>query len=307
MSEFKPGLYLVATPIGHMDDLSARARAVLGMADLVCAEDTRHYRHLLQAAQIRPVAQKVIAAHAHNEAEQAERVLLALQAGQRVAVVTDAGTPGIADPGQRLADLAWAHGFLVTPIPGPSALTAALSVCGFLPEDGRPWSFWGFLPARSHARRQRLGEIAATGGVCLVFESPHRLAESLDDCLTVLGPDTPTLLAKELTKRFETLWRGPLAALTRDRSAQVRDDPQSQKGEYVLVFSLKKPQQEFEGSGSVGWLPWLQALGQALPKSEAAKIVAQATGMPRQQAYAALLSVSEGGRPGQPEDPGIPD
>ncbi len=285
---------MVATPIGHMDDLSPRARVVLNQVDLVCAEDTRHFRHLLQVAQISPGSQKVISVHSHNEAEQSSFVLSALKAGQRVAIVSDAGTPGMADPGQRLTNAAWEHGFSVIPVPGPSAVTAALSICGFSPQEDRPWSFWGFLPARSHARQKRLHAIAQTGGVCLVFESPHRLTESLKDCVSILGGDTPAMLAKELTKRFETVSRGPLAELLRQRAARMHEDASTQKGEYVLVFEIQKNPQTL-GTSLIqeGWRAWIEALNQALPKSQAARILAQATGLTRQQAYALLLGGAE--------------
>lgn len=291
MAELNPGLYVIATPIGHMDDLSPHAREVLTQADLVCAEDTRQYRHLLQLAQICPVSQKVIAIHAHNEAAQTAQVMKALSEGKRVGLVSDAGTPGIADPGQRLADAAWGHGFAVFPIAGPSALTAALSVCGFAPQEGRPWSFWGFLPARRPARLKLLQAIADTGGVCLVFASPHRLDESLEDCISVLGEQTPTLLAKELTKKFETLWRGSLGDISRQRADRAALDPQTRKGEYVMVFAVRETApcpatEKIPGD----WSPWLSAVRRALPKSEAAKIVSAATGLTRQQAYALLLT-----------------
>jgi 16S rRNA (cytidine1402-2'-O)-methyltransferase len=307
MPELKPALYLVATPIGHLDDLSARARQVLAQADLVCAEDTRHYRHLLQAAQIQPGAQRLLSVHAHNEAAQTDAVLQALGLGQRVAVVTDAGTPGIADPGQRLVDAAWTHGYTVVPIPGASAMAAAFSVCGFLPEDDRPWSFWGFLPARPHERKKRLQAMRSVGGVCLAFESPHRLEASLADCIAVLGGATPALLAKEMTKRFETLWRGPLTALYERRRAKTEEDPQAHKGEYVLVFAIPPRaapapvvlgQGESESTERVNdvneaWQPWIDALAEVLPKAAAAKVIARATGLTRQQAYATLMRGNE--------------
>ncbi|MEY3668681.1 MAG: 16S rRNA (cytidine(1402)-2'-O)-methyltransferase [Burkholderiaceae bacterium] len=302
MPELKPALYLVATPIGHLDDLSARARQVLAEADLVCAEDTRHYRHLLQAAQIQPEAQRLLSVHAHNEAAQTDAVLKALGLGQRVAVVTDAGTPGIADPGQRLVDAAWAHGYTVVPIPGPSAMAAAFSICGFLPEDDRPWSFWGFLPARPHERKKRLESMRAVGGICLAFESPHRLEASLEDCIEVLGEATPALLAKEMTKRFETLWRGPLSSLYAKRRATTQEDPQAHKGEYVLVFAIRPRASATTGNqgDSAGtdiiheaWQPWIDALADALPKTAAAKVIARATGLTRQEAYATLMRGQE--------------
>jgi 16S rRNA (cytidine1402-2'-O)-methyltransferase len=291
MSELNPGLYVVATPIGHMDELSPRARAVLTAADLVCAEDTRHYRQLLQLAQISPSSQRVITSHAHNEAAQTSQVLQALSEGRKVAVVCDAGTPAMADPGQRLTDAAWRHGFAVFPIAGPSAVTAAFSICGFAPQEGRPWSFWGFLPSRPAARRSQLQSIAATGGVCLVFESPHRLDDSLKDCITVLGESTPTMLAKELTKKFETVWRGSLGEVCSQRSAQADQDPQVRKGEYLIVFEIQKEAPAPDLAIPESWTAWISAISQALPKSEAARVVSAATGLTRQRAYGLLLEM----------------
>ena len=174
-------------------------------------------------------------------------------------------------------------------------MTAALSVCGFLPDEDRPWSFWGFLPARTHERKKRLTVMRSVGGVCLVFESPHRLAASLEDCIAILGEETPALLAKEMTKRFETLWRGPLGALYEKRRATTQDDPQSHKGEYVLVFSIHSQKPESGQDLQEAWQPWIAALSEALPKTAAAKVVARATGLSRQAAYAALMQQEEGG------------
>jgi 16S rRNA C1402 (ribose-2'-O) methylase RsmI len=186
-------------------------------------------------------------------------------------------------------------------------MAAAFSVCGFLPEDDRPWSFWGFLPARPHERKKRLQAMRSVGGVCLAFESPHRLEASLADCIAVLGGATPALLAKEMTKRFETLWRGPLTALYERRRAKTEEDPQAHKGEYVLVFAIPPRaaptaavlgQGESESTERVNdvneaWQPWIDALAEVLPKAAAAKVIARATGLTRQQAYATLMRGNE--------------
>jgi 16S rRNA (cytidine1402-2'-O)-methyltransferase len=178
-------------------------------------------------------------------------------------------------------------------------MAAAFSVCGFLPEEDRPLSFWGFLPARPHERKKRLQSMRSVGGVCLAFESPHRLEASLQDCIEVLGGSTPTLLAKEMTKRFETLWRGPLASLSEKRRAKTEEDPQAHKGEYVLVFAVppRAPSAAL-GDGPTGalneaWQPWISALSEAMPKAAAAKVIARATGLTRHEAYATLMRGDE--------------
>ena len=211
MQKLQPGLYVVATPIGQLADLSARARQVLSEADLICAEDTRKTAALLNALQLSKPSLGLLALHAHNERQQVSQVLEHLQSGRCVALVSDAGTPGVSDPGARLVDQAWQAQLPVFPIPGPSALTAALSVCGFWSSEDQPVTFWGFLPSRTAARRAQFDQIGQRAGVSIVFEAPHRVQASLEEAAEVLGADCPMLLCREMTKPFETFLRGRIA------------------------------------------------------------------------------------------------
>ncbi len=215
---------LVATPIGNLEDLSPRAAAVLAEADLVVCEDTRRTGRLLAAAGIgkRPL----LAVHDHNEARSVGTVLGRVRAGEVVAVVTDAGLPGISDPGERLVRAAATEGLEVTVVPGPSAALAAVAVSG-LP-TGRV-AFEGFLPRRGSGRDERLADLRTERRTAVLFEAPHRLARTLADLVEALGPDRRVVLVRELTKLHEEVWRGTLAeALARSEGAEPR-------GEHVLV------------------------------------------------------------------------
>ncbi len=220
-----PGaLVLVSTPIGNLGDLSPRAIEELGGADIVCCEDTRHSRRLLDHAGLHPA--RLIAVHTHNEAEQATRLVGEMAAGARVAYVTDAGTPGISDPGARLVAAAVEAGIEVLSVPGPTALIAALVVSG-LPTER--FCFEGFLPRKGRDRTRRLAALAVETRTTVLHESPHRLAATLADLVGACGGDRRVALARELTKRFEEVWRGTLAGAV-ERAATVEA-----RGEYVLV------------------------------------------------------------------------
>ena len=220
-----PGrLVLVATPIGNLEDLSPRAATALATADLVVCEDTRRTGRLLAAAGIpkRPL----LAVHDHNEARSVRTVLGHVQGGEVVAVVTDAGLPGISDPGERLVRAAAEEGLEVSVVPGPSAALAALAISG-LP-TGRV-AFEGFLPRRGSGREERLADLRTERRTMVLFEAPHRLARTLGDLVASLGPDRRVALVRELTKLHEEVWRGTLAeALGRSEA----DDP---RGEHVVV------------------------------------------------------------------------
>jgi 16S rRNA (cytidine1402-2'-O)-methyltransferase len=219
----EPGLYLVATPIGNLADITLRALTVLSLADEIYCEDTRHSRTLLSHYGL---TTKLSAYHEHNAATERPRILAKLDAGRRIAVISDAGTPLISDPGFKLVRNALGQGHRVISLPGPSAALAALTSSG-LPSDC--FLFAGFLPPRSGQRRTRLGELAAVPATLVFFEAPQRLAETLADMLAVLG-DRPIAIARELTKLHEELRRGTLATL----AAEIRDDVI--RGEIALVI-----------------------------------------------------------------------
>ena len=223
----EPGhLVLVATPIGNLGDLSPRAVEVLASADLVACEDTRRTGRLLAAAGIR--AKALVAVHDHNEATQVGTVMARLRAGEVVAVVTDAGTPGISDPGERLVRAAAQSGFEVRIVPGPSAAISGLVASG-LP-TGR-FVFEGFLPRKGSGRTRRLAALAAEERTLVLYEAPHRLARTIDDLVATLGGERSVAIGRELTKLHEEVWRGTLAeALARVAEVEPR-------GEHVIVVA----------------------------------------------------------------------
>ena len=223
----EPGhLVLVATPIGNLGDLSPRAVEVLASADLVACEDTRRTGRLLAAAGVR--AKALVAVHDHNEATQVGTVMARLRAGEVVAVVTDAGTPGISDPGERLVRAAAQSGFEVRIVPGPSAAISGLVASG-LP-TGR-FVFEGFLPRKGSGRTRRLAALAAEERTLVLYEAPHRLARTIDDLVATLGGERSVAIGRELTKLHEEVWRGTLAeALARVAEVEPR-------GEHVIVVA----------------------------------------------------------------------
>jgi 16S rRNA (cytidine1402-2'-O)-methyltransferase len=217
-------LVLVATPIGNLDDLAPRAVRTLAEADVVLCEDTRRTGRLLAAAGVK--ARRLVAVHDHNEAAQVDAVLERLAAGERVAVVSDAGMPGISDPGERLVRAASSAGFEVQVVPGPSAAVTGLVASG-LP-TGR-FVFEGFLPRSGSGRRERLAALVGERRTIVLYEAPHRVARTLGDLAEVLGPDRGVALCRELTKLHEEVWRGSLG------SALARTDEVEPRGEYVVV------------------------------------------------------------------------
>src|SRR2546428_4638359 len=217
-------LYIVATPIGNLEDITHRAVRVLGEVDLVACEDTRHTRKLLNHYSINT---KTISYHEHNERERAAELLARLQDGANVAIVSDAGTPAVSDPGFRLVRLAAENGVRVVPIPGPTALISALVASG-LPTD--EFSFGGFLPARTSARRARLAELRTVNATLIFYEAPHRIRATLKDAREILG-EREAVVARELTKLHEEIARGRLSELAgRFASSETA------RGEIVLII-----------------------------------------------------------------------
>ncbi len=226
MKNLKEGrLYVVATPIGNLQDLSPRAQATLKDCALVAAEDTRHTGALLKHFGVHT---PMVSLHDHNELTRAPDLVSRLKDGASIALVSDAGTPAISDPGFELVRLAAAQGIEVVAVPGPCAMTAALSI-GALPTDR--FCFEGFLPARGAARRSRLEMLAAEPRTLVFYESPHRVVDTLQDCATVFGEGRPATLARELTKLHETTYRGTLGEL----AARAGSDADMARGEIVLV------------------------------------------------------------------------
>ncbi len=271
-------LYVVATPIGNLDDMSARALKVLADVALIAAEDTRHSVRLLQHFGIdTPLA----ACHEHNERDEGGRFITKLLAGEDVALVSDAGTPLISDPGYHLVRQARAAGVSVVPVPGACALIAALSAAG-LPSDR--FIFEGFLPAKAAGRRARLEQVKEEPRTLIFYEAPHRILECLEDMEQVFGGERPALLARELTKTFETLKGLPLAELR----AFVASDSNQQRGEcVVLVGGWSAPEGEEAISAEAQRV--LDLLLAELPLKRAAALAAEITGVRKNLLYQVAL------------------
>ncbi|MCJ1884972.1 16S rRNA (cytidine(1402)-2'-O)-methyltransferase [Pseudomonas sp. LA21] len=271
-------LYVVATPIGNLDDISARALKVLRDVSLIAAEDTRHSVRLLQHFGIEtPLA----ACHEHNEREQGGRFLTRLQAGDDVALISDAGTPLISDPGYHLVRQARAAGVQVVPVPGACALIAALSAAG-LPSDR--FVFEGFLPAKAAGRRGRLEGLLEEPRTLIFYEAPHRLLECIEDMASIFGSERPAVMARELTKTFETLKGLPLGELREFVAA----DSNQQRGECVLLVA-GKPAPEGEEVVDAHTLRVLDLLLVELPVKRAAALAAEITGARKNQLYQIAL------------------
>lgn len=270
-------LYVVATPIGNAADLTLRALWVLSMADAIAAEDTRVTRQLLERYGLTPPA--LLAAHEHNERAAAERIFGLLQAGERVALVTDAGTPGVSDPGARIVAAVQAAGLRVVPVPGASSLLAAVSAAGLAAQD---LHFLGFLPTGAKERARRLDEAAALPGAFLLLEAPHRLADTLAALHAALAPTRRVVVARELTKKFESIEVLTAGALADYAAAHTP------RGEYVLVIDADTAAAPTPTTIDPATHAWLRALAEALPASKAAAVAAKATGLPRALLYDAL-------------------
>lgn len=272
-----PGhLYVVATPLGNLGDFSARAQQVLAAVDAICAEDTRTSGSLLAHFGIQ---RPLIAVHEHNESGLCERLVARLQAGESLALISDAGTPLISDPGFVLVRAARTAAVPVIAVPGPCAAVAALSIAG-LPSDR--FVFEGFLPPKSGARRQRLEALAAETRTLIFYESSHRIAETLDDVVAVLGKDRELCIARELTKLHEESRRAPAHELV----AWMREHPHRGKGEFVLVVSGATVASDADDAESERVLRILLA---ELPASSAARLAAGITGRRKKELYAAAL------------------
>ena len=274
-------LFVVATPIGNLEDLSPRARQTLAEVDLVAAEDTRHTGRLLSHLGVKT---RQFALHEHNEARAAQSLVEQLKDGKSVALVSDAGTPLLSDPGYRLVQAAHANGLTVSPIPGPSAVTAALSVSG-LPTDR--FCFEGFPPAKPEARRKWLQARAADGRTLLFFVAVHRIAATLADMVDVFGADRGAFLGRELTKLHEQCRQASLGDLLDD----VSNGTIVHKGEFVVAVHGA----DDAPASSIDADRLLKELAEALPPKKAATIAARVTGKKRNALYQRLLEIRDGG------------
>ncbi|HZH51339.1 MAG TPA: 16S rRNA (cytidine(1402)-2'-O)-methyltransferase [Microvirga sp.] len=275
-----PGLYVVATPIGNLKDISFRGLSVLAAADAVLAEDTRVTKTLLAHYGI---TTPLVAYHEHSNEAVRERMVQRIREGQALALVSDAGTPLVSDPGYKLVQAAIEEGLPVTPIPGPSAILTALVVSG-LPTDR--FFFEGFLPAKSGARRARLAEIASIPGTLMLFEGPHRLPEMLADAAEVLG-ERPAVVARELTKMFETIRRGTLPELARQFAEEGPP-----KGEIVVLIG--EATEEMHAAEADAALDGkLEAALRNHSIKDAAALVAAELNLPKREVYARALALAK--------------
>lgn len=271
-------LYVVATPIGNLADITERARQVLSAVDLIACEDTRHTQKLLQHLGVR---KPLVSVHDHNERDRIGQIANYLQNGQSLALVSDAGTPLISDPGYPLVQALREQGFNVVPIPGPSALITALSAAG-LPTDR--FAFEGFLPHKSGPRRERLQNVTADTRTLVFYEAKHRILDTLQDMADIFGPERHGVVARELTKTFETFYSGNLTALV----AAISADDDQQKGEFVVMVA-GNPQPAAATEIDTDRL--FRLLLVELPPKKAAAIIADLTGENKKALYQRALEI----------------
>ncbi len=276
-SSLEPGLYIVATPIGNLEDITLRALRVLKEADVIACEDTRQTQKLLNHFQI---ATRTVSYHEHNEASRAIELVAELEQGKRIALVTDAGMPAVSDPGFRLIATAIESGITVVPIPGASAVLPALVASG-LPTDA--FHFGGFLPPKSGQRRQALGELQGSVTTHVFYEAPHRIREAIEDVVAALGPDRKIVIARELTKVHEEFLRGTAAEVLDNLKA--RDEV---KGEITLLIG--KAESQLSVSTQTSLRDRLQQImsSEKIDEKSALKKVAKERGVSKSEAYRML-------------------
>ena len=273
-------LYVVATPIGNLEDITLRALKVLADVDVIAAEDTRNTATLLSH---HGIGKRPVALHEHNEARRALQVVDWLRGGRSVALVSDAGTPGLSDPGALLVAKAMEAGLRVTPIPGPNAAVAAYSASGFA---GGRFMFYGFLPAKASARRAAIAGLADLQCALVFHEAPHRVLDSVDDLAVTLTADRTIAIARELTKVFESIASMPL----QDAPAWLRADANRQRGEFVLIVSGA---QDSHDKAHAGWEKMLARLLAELPLAQAVRLTCAVTGARRKPVYERALATAQ--------------
>ena len=270
---------MVATPIGNLQDITLRALEILKSVDAIAAEDTRHTAHLLTHFAIQ---KKLIAVHEHNEHKSAEQLLVRLQAGESIALVTDAGTPGISDPGAIVVNILREAGMKVVPIPGASAVIAALSAAGIAAPG---FIFYGFLPASGAQRRRVLEDLKAQTTTLVFYEAPHRVVESVADMAATLGIERRLTVARELTKTFETFHR----CLLGEAEAWLQGDPNQQRGEFVLLVEAAPAKETGPVSEEAERI--LKLLLAEIPLKQAVKLATEITGAKKNALYEFALQL----------------
>lgn len=273
----KASLSIVATPIGNLGDITLRALEILRAADVVACEDTRHARRLLDHHGIRA---QLLALHEHNEQAAAEKLVGLLAAGKRVALISDAGTPAVSDPGARAVAAVRAAGYPVVPLPGPNAAIAALSAAGL---DDPAFLFVGFLPAKVGARKTAIERLKAVEATLVFYEAPHRVEETVADLVALLEPEREIVVARELTKLFEQIERMPLAAAP----AWLAADDNHRRGEFVLLVSAPPPPSGIDAAAE----RVLKLLLAELPVKQAAKLASEISGAGKNDLYQRALEI----------------
>jgi 16S rRNA (cytidine1402-2'-O)-methyltransferase len=276
----KAALSIVATPIGNLGDITLRALDTLRAADVIACEDTRHARRLLDHHGIQG---QLLALHEHNEQQAAAKLIALLETGKQVALISDAGTPAVSDPGARAVAAVRQAGFRVIPLPGPNAAIAALSAAGL---DDPAFHFVGFLPAKVGARRTALEQLKPIPATLVFYEAPHRIEETIDDLAALLEPQREIVIARELTKLFEEIVRLPLP----DVPAWLAADENHRRGEFVLLISAPPPHEGLDAETE----RILKVLLAELPVKQAAKLAATITGQPKNALYERALKLKDG-------------
>ena len=271
-----PALYVVATPLGNLGDITLRALEVLRGADVIACEDTRHTRRLLEHYDIRAT---LFAVHEHNEAAAAEKLLALLALGKRVALVSDAGTPAVSDPGARAVAAVRGAGYPVIPLPGPNAAIAALSASGI---NDPHFLFYGFLPTKPGTRRAAIERLKPVAAALVFYEAPHRISETLADLAELLEPARELVIARELTKLFEQIARMPLI----EGPAWLAGDDNRRRGEFVLIVSAPPPGEDLPPAA----LATLKLLLAELPLKQAVRLAGQISGASRNSLYQRALT-----------------
>lgn len=276
-----PSLYVVATPIGNLGDMTPRARQVLMAVDRIAAEDTRNTGRLLEKLGIR---KPLMAHHAHNEKQSAEGILACLERGESIALVSDAGTPAVSDPGAVVVRRVAEAGFPVVPLPGASSVLAVVAASGLV--DGA-FTFRGFLPAKGRNRLDDLKRYLDCTEPQVLFEAPHRIRQLMDELISLDLGERALCAGRELTKQFETFYRGTTAQVAQ----QVAGDANAERGEWALVIEGKPPVMLAEGEAPTDTSldAWILALLDELPAKSVVKLVTQVTGLPKNQVYARVL------------------
>jgi 16S rRNA (cytidine1402-2'-O)-methyltransferase len=283
----KPGLYIISTPIGNLDDISYRAVKILEKVDFILAEDTRKAKKLFNFLGIKYPKKGFLSYNENNEKENLFKALKKIDDLTIIGYVCDAGTPCISDPGMNLVNKLRKLNFSITPIPGVSALTTAISVCGFKFDQKNPITFWGFLPSKKSSRLIFLRKLKSQGGVSVVFETPHRANSSLSDCLDVLGKDCPLFVGRELTKKFETLWWGNISEYMGFRKEESNINSKSLAGEYVFIFDFSSNQEKIVNYEQVD--SWIECLHLYLKPSELASLISKEFNIPKKIVYKKII------------------